>query len=472
MKTLWNLLTTTFNDFMADKALTLAAAIAFYTIFSLGPVLVIVIAVAGFVWGEQAVEGELVSQISGTVGEGPAQQIETVIRNASRGAQGIVATIISVVLLIIAATGVFSQVKDSLNTVWDVRPKRGLGVWGIIRDRLFAFLVVLGIAILLLLVLIASTVTAAISDALPIPPLVMSLIDIAASFVIVTVAFAAIFKWLPDVKIAWRDVWAGAAVTAILFALGKYALGIYLGYTSTASVYGAAGSLILVLLWVYYSALIFLFGAEFTQVYARRWGKDIHPGKYAERVGDLEREQRGLSVGKSHQRESRPEKDRDAERREPATISAAQQHNERGHRHEPAGRMQESREEEQRRRNSIESIRPPAGNIGETEDKTGDETGSATTVTQPHRQHMPAASLPSPSPPPSSLSRQGDAGPEIKRGLMVALATLAGSALLIAAARNGEQRDRQRRLSAERRLRREQRASQISKQLRTGQRRR
>src|SRR5690606_10287337 len=311
MKTLWNLLTTTFNDFMADKALTLAAAIAFYTIFSLGPVLVIVIAVAGLVWGEQAVEGELVSQISGTVGEGPAQQIETVIRNASRGAQGIVATIISVVLLIIAATGVFSQVKDSLNTVWDVRPKRGLGVWGIIRDRLFAFLVVLGIAILLLLVLIASTVTAAISDALPIPPLVMSLIDIAASFVIVTVAFAAIFKWLPAVKVAGRDVWAGAAVTAILFALGKYALGIYLGSTSAASVYGAAGSLILVLLWVYYSALIFLFGAEFTQVYARRWGKDIHPGKYAERVGDLEREQRGLSVGKSHQRESRPEKDRD-----------------------------------------------------------------------------------------------------------------------------------------------------------------
>lgn len=464
MKTLWNLLTTTFNDFMADKALTLAAAIAFYTIFSLGPVLVIVIAVAGFVWGEQAVEGELVSQISGTVGEGAAQQIEIVIRNASRGAQGIVATIISVVLLIIAATGVFSQVKDSLNTVWDVKPKGGLGVWGVIRDRLFAFLVVLGIAILLLLVLIASTVTAAISDALPIPPLVMSLIDIAASFAIVTVAFAAIFKWLPDVKIAWRDVWAGAAVTAILFALGKYALGIYLGYTSTASVYGAAGSLILVLLWVYYSALIFLFGAEFTQVYARRWGKDIHPGKYAERVGDLEREQRGLSVGKSHQRESRPEKDRDAERREPATIPAAQQPNERGYRHEPAGRMQESREE-QRRRNSIESIRPPAGNIGET----GDETGGATMVKQPLRQHMPAASLPPPTSPP--LSRRGDAGPEIKRGLMVALATLAGSALLIAAARNGEQRDRQRRLSAERRLRREQQASHISKQLRTRQRR-
>lgn len=276
----------TFADFSEDRVMQHAAALAFYTIFSLGPVLIIVLAIAGLVWGQEAARGELVGQFRGIAGEGGAQQIEGVLKNAHQSGGSVFATIIGFVTLILGATGVFAQLKDSLNTIWEVKVKSGRGVWGILRDRLLSFGVVLAIAFLLLATLVASAAISAIGKwmegVLPAPPIVFQLLDLLVSFGILTLLFAAIFKWLPDVKIGWRNVWFGAIVTAILFGIGKFALGLYLGRSSVASVYGAAGSLIVILLWVYYSSVIFLAGAEFTQVYANWRGARIEPSDIAE----------------------------------------------------------------------------------------------------------------------------------------------------------------------------------------------
>ena len=289
LKTVWQTIKQTLADFSDDKVPRLAAALAYYTMFSLTPTLLIVIAVSGLIWGRDAVRGAITSQFSGLVGQEGGRQIETMIANASKPAAGTLALIVGIVTLIVGATGTFVQLKDALNTVWEVKLRTvpgWRGIWIMFRTYLLSFAMVLVIAFLLLATLVASAALAAIGkwlgDVLPIPLVVLQAMNLVVSFAIITLLFAAIYKVLPDVRLSWQDVWAGAAMTSLLFTLGKFALGMYLGRSAAASVYGMAGSVIVIMLWVYYASIIFLLGAEFTQVYARQWGTEIQPSALAE----------------------------------------------------------------------------------------------------------------------------------------------------------------------------------------------
>ena len=275
LRALWILLRDAFRDWSDDKAPRLGAALAYYTVFSLAPLLVLVIGIAGLVFGDEAVRGEVQNQMRGLLGGNGARAVEDMIAGARRPASGTAASIVGIVLLLVGASGVFGQLQDALNTVWEVEAKSGRGVWGIIKDRFLSASMVLGTGFLLLVSLLLSAVISAASHRLGLSDgfaIAAYLVDVVLSFSIITVLFALIFKLLPDAVIAWRDVWLGAAMTALLFVVGKTALGLYLGYADVGSTFGAAGSLIVVLVWVYYASQIFLFGAELTQVYANRYG--------------------------------------------------------------------------------------------------------------------------------------------------------------------------------------------------------
>jgi membrane protein len=275
-KTIWSLLKETFSEWSEDKASRLAAALAYYTIFSLAPLLIIVIAVAGLVFGQEAARAELFAQIQGLVGQEGAQLIETMVESASQPTSGIIATTIAIATILFGAIGLFGQLQDALNTIWEVEPKPERGIFGMIKDRFLSFTMVLGIGFLLLVSLIISAVVSALNpyltDLLPGSIYLIQILNFVISFGVITLLFAMIYKVLPDVEIAWSDVWIGAAVTSLLFSVGKFLIGLYLGNSSAGSAYGAAGSLVILLLWVYYSTQILLFGAEFTQVYAKRYG--------------------------------------------------------------------------------------------------------------------------------------------------------------------------------------------------------
>ncbi|MSP12744.1 MAG: YihY/virulence factor BrkB family protein [Chloroflexi bacterium] len=279
------LLKDTFKEWNEDKAPRLAAALAYYTIFSMAPLLIIVIAIVGLVLGEDAVRGQIVGQIQGLVGENGAQLIQTMIKNTGEKSSGILATVIGVVTLVLGAIGVFGQLQDALNTIWDVAPKPGVGIKEMLKNRLLSFAMVLSIGFLLLVSFVISAGLSALGNFVTsISPgfsIGLQLVNLLVSFAVSTVLFAAIYKFLPDAKIDWEDVWIGAAITSLLFTIGKFLIGLYLGYSSAASTYGAAGSLVVMLLWIYYSAQILLLGAEFTHVIARRHGKRIQPAENA-----------------------------------------------------------------------------------------------------------------------------------------------------------------------------------------------
>ncbi len=285
-RTLWHLIKEAAADWSHDRAPRLGAALAYYTVFSLVPFLVVVIALIGLVLGQEAAQSAILSHIATMVGDQSAAAIKDMIHRADQPSTGLVATGLAVVTLLFGASGVFGQLQDALNTVWGVEPKEGRGVWGFIKDRFLSFVAVLGTGFLLLVSLILSSALAAFgkwfSGLLPLPEALLHLFNFVLSFVVVTGLFALIFKVLPDARVAWRDVWVGALLTAALFTIGKYALGLYLGKSNVASAYGAAGSLVLILLWVYYSAQILLYGAEFTQVYANRLGERIVPAPDAQ----------------------------------------------------------------------------------------------------------------------------------------------------------------------------------------------
>lgn len=287
MKSLFNLIKNTFSEFSDDKAMRLAAATAYYTLFSIAPLLVIAIAVAGLVFGRSAAEGQIVKQISNTIGSQAAETIQGMVARANNTGSGILATVSGVVLLLFGASGVFATLQDALNTVWNVKQAPGQGLGTIIKNRLFTFSLVLGIGFLLLVSLILSAAISALSGVLKglVPgtgsTFLLGLINFVVSFGVITLLFALMYKYLPDAKIGWRHVWWGALFTALLFTIGKSLIGLYLGHSSVASVYGAAGSLAVILIWLYYSAVILYFGAEFTQVYARRHGEVIEPKRGA-----------------------------------------------------------------------------------------------------------------------------------------------------------------------------------------------
>ena len=275
-KEIFELLKETYNEWSEDKAARLAAALAYYTVFSLAPLLIIAIAVAGLVFGQEAARGQLDNQIQSLVGQQSAELIQTMVESASKPKSGIIATVIAIVTILFGASGLFGQLQDALNTIWEVEPKPDRGILGLIKDRFLSFTMVLGIGFLLLVSLIISALLSALNsyltDLLPGSIYVLQILNFVISFGVITLLFAMIYKILPDVKIAWSDVWIGAAVTSLLFALGKFLIGLYLGNSSAGSAYGAAGSLVILLLWIYYSAQILLFGAEFTQVYAKKYG--------------------------------------------------------------------------------------------------------------------------------------------------------------------------------------------------------
>lgn len=278
---LWDLLQETFSDWSHDRVPRLGAALAYYTIFAIVPLLIIIITMIGLIFGEEAAQGYILQQIEGLMGEQSASAIKDMIQRADRPATGGIAAVIAVATLLIAATGLFGELQDSLNTIWGIEPKEGRGIWGMIKGRFLSFVAILGIGFLLLVSLVLSAALAALgkwfSGWLPAPEAVLQVLNFLVSFGVITALFAMMFKMLPDARVAWRDVWVGAAMTALLFTVGKFAIGLYLGKSDVGSAYGAAGSLVILLIWVYYSAQILLFGAEFTQVYANREGARIVP---------------------------------------------------------------------------------------------------------------------------------------------------------------------------------------------------
>jgi membrane protein len=278
----WTITKTAAFDWMEDRAAQLGAALAFYSVLSLAPLLVIAVSVAGFVFGQEAARGELDTQIEGMVGPQGATAVEDIIENANQPAKGTLAAVLSVVMLIVGATGVFGQLQTAMNTIWEVEPKKS-GIWGMVRQRFLSFSLVLGVGFLLLISLVLSALIAGMSETLAgywpnLEPL-WHLLNAVVSFIVVMLLFAMIFKFLPDTHVAWRDVWIGAAITAVLFTIGKLLIGLYLGKSSVGSAYGAAGSLVVLLVWIYYSAQIVFFGAEITQVWARRHGSRIGSDK-------------------------------------------------------------------------------------------------------------------------------------------------------------------------------------------------
>jgi membrane protein len=274
-RVLWSLLGDTCVAWYEDRAPRLGAALAYYTVFALAPGLILIIAMAGLLLGKEAAQGQIISQVQDLAGEAGAQAVRAAIESARNAEGSLLASSLGAVTLLFGLWGVFGELQDALNTIWGVTTRPGRGVVDIIRERFWSFTMVVGIGFLLLVSLAVSAWLAAVgmffSGLLPLPTAMMETTNALLSFVVITFMFAVIYKLLPDVKIAWRNVWTGAAVTAVLFTIGKTLIGLYLGRSTVASVYGAAGSLIVILLWVYYSAQIVFFGAEFTKVYARRF---------------------------------------------------------------------------------------------------------------------------------------------------------------------------------------------------------
>lgn len=270
---LWMLTRETVKEWMADGASRLAAALAFYTIFSLAPLLIIVIAVAGFFFGETQARGEIFEQMQSLMGPSGAEYLKSLLDKSWDPSAGLIATIIGLVMLLVGATGAFAQLQDALNLIWQASPRKGNTIWRLIRQRLLSFSLVLTIGFLMMVSLVLSAALSAASKylfwMLPSYFPLLNLLNWVVAFVVTSGMFAAIYKILPDAKVRWKNVWLGAGVASLLFSIGRYFIGLYLGQGSFGSVYGAAGSFVVILLWVYYSAQILFFGAEFTWVCSR-----------------------------------------------------------------------------------------------------------------------------------------------------------------------------------------------------------
>ena len=287
----------TFAEWSEDKAPRLGAAMAFYAVLSLAPFLVIAVGIAGLIYGGDAVAA-IQAQFEALVGAEAGRAIAAVISRADEPAESWLAALIGVATLLVGASGVFGQLQDALNTIWEVEPRSGRGVWAVLRERFLSFTMVLGTGFLLLVSLLLSAALAAAGSyfaaRIPGGAALWQAVHALASFAVITGLFALIYRVVPDAEIAWRDVWIGAAVTALLFVVGKLGIGLYLGRGSIGSAYGAAGTLLVLLVWIYYSTQILFLGAEFTQVYANRYGSRIAPSRGAVRVGEQEREAQGI----------------------------------------------------------------------------------------------------------------------------------------------------------------------------------
>jgi membrane protein len=298
MKTTWQLVRDIVVAWNEDKAPRLAGALAFYTMFTLAPLLILTIGLAGLAFGQEAARGQIVGQIQGLVGFESAHAIEDFLEQIGTSRSGGFVTFVGLATLLLGIWWVFGELQDALNTIWEVAPKPGRSLWKVARIRLVSFAMMIGVGFLLLVSLVISAALSALGTyligLLPEFETMLQLLNFVISFAVITLLFAMIYKIVPDVLISWSDVWIGAAFTALLYTIGKYLIGVYLGTSSTASTYGAAGSLVIILIWIYYSAQILFLGAEFTKIYAQRYGSRLIPLSIAVPVTEEARAQQGL----------------------------------------------------------------------------------------------------------------------------------------------------------------------------------
>ena len=293
LKRLWESLKEAFTGFSDYKVPKLSASLAYYTVFSLGPLLIVIIFLCSIFLGREAVEGTIYSQIEGFVGADAAKQIEEIIKNASISGKGGMAATIGIVTLLIGATTIFGEIQDSINTVWGLKAKPKLGIIKLLLTRLLSFGLIAALGFLLLVSLAITSLVEGLSNRLKaafpdVTVVIFYIVNLALTLGVVTLLFAIIFKVLPDAKIKWKNVWAGAIATSILFMIGKFAISFYIGKSNVGSTYGAAGSLVILLLWIYYSSIILYFGAVFTKAYALKQGEIIEPNHYAVTVEEAQ----------------------------------------------------------------------------------------------------------------------------------------------------------------------------------------
>ncbi|GAB3903419.1 YihY/virulence factor BrkB family protein [Larkinella knui] len=291
----WILLKGAFTGFSDDRGLKLSAALAYYTVFSLAPLLVLLISITSIFFGEEAIRGQVFSQINGLVGNQAAKQIQDMIKSVELSGKTNVALISGIATLLLGATSIFIEIQDSINLIWRVKPKPKRGWLKIVKDRLLSSSLIVSLGFLLIVSLVVNGVILALSETLmgflpDVAVIFAQILNAVISFGVISVLFGVIFKVLPDAKIAWKDIRWGAIFTALLFMIGRYLIGLYIETTGTGTTYGAAGSLIVILVWIYYTAAILYFGAEFTQVYAEHYGIKIEPADYAVYVEQSEKE--------------------------------------------------------------------------------------------------------------------------------------------------------------------------------------
>jgi membrane protein len=285
-KLVWASLKQSFSGFSDHKVTKLSASLAYYTIFSLGPLLIMIIFIAGKILGEEAAQGSVYEQIKGFIGADAAAQIQTIIKNAALTGKSGLPAIIGVVTLIIGATTVFGEIQDSINSIWGVKAKPKAGIMKLIMTRVLSFGMIASLGFLLLVSLAVTAVVEAIGNRLQqvfpdVTVVVLYIVNLVITLGVITALFAIIFKVLPDVKIKWKAIWPGAIATAILFMIGKFLISLYISKSNIGSTYGTAGSLVILIVWIYYSSMILYFGAEFTKAYALQKGVHIIPSQYA-----------------------------------------------------------------------------------------------------------------------------------------------------------------------------------------------
>jgi len=286
VKSIWNILKNSASAFSVDKVTKLSGSLAYYTVFALAPLLIIIISLSGIFFGQEAAQGKVYRQLADFLGPDTALQLQQIIKNASLAGKSKVAAIIGGITLLIGATTVFAEIQESINMIWGLKPKPKRGWLKMLKNRFLSFSIIISLGFLLLVSLTITTLIDSFSNNLrahfpQIAVVIFYILNLVITLVVITLIFGVIFKVLPDAKIKWKDVIAGAIATGVLFMIGKFGISFYISKSSVGSTYGAAGSLVIVLLWVYYSAIILYFGAEFTKAYAVEFGSEIYPDDYA-----------------------------------------------------------------------------------------------------------------------------------------------------------------------------------------------
>lgn len=307
IKNFWHLLKDSGKGFAKHKVLKLSASLCFYALFSIGPILFIIIFISGLFWRRHVVESTIYDKISGLIGDSAAAQIQEVLKNTNISNNNFMA-VVGIIILVFAATTIFFEIHDSINTIWNLRIKKGRGLRRMLKTRLFSFFIITGLGLLMVVFLITNSIIerfmGKLKEFFPEAAVVLIyIVNILLTLVIVALLFAFIFKYLPDASIKWKDVIKGAIFTAVLFMIGKYLFNIYIRYSDMGSAYGSASSLVVLILWIYYSATVLYFGAEFTKAYAIRFGDEIRPKDYAVTIKVMEIESNEKSVQKNEESE-------------------------------------------------------------------------------------------------------------------------------------------------------------------------